>query len=70
MKPLAKQIVTFLCLVFLFSSLPYFLMINSGHIGAGGATGDVVSDSGGARNMRAVPHRYRNTGLELEAGAF
>jgi membrane protease YdiL (CAAX protease family) len=35
MKPLAKQIVTFLCLVFLFSSLPYFLMINSGHIGAG-----------------------------------
>jgi membrane protease YdiL (CAAX protease family) len=35
MKPLAKQIVTFLCLVFLFSSLPYFLMVHSGHIGAG-----------------------------------
>jgi len=35
MKPLAKQIATFLCLVFLFSSIPYFLMINSGHIGAG-----------------------------------
>ncbi|HEY2471198.1 MAG TPA: CPBP family intramembrane glutamic endopeptidase [Terracidiphilus sp.] len=35
MKPLAKQIVTFLCLVFLFSSLPYFLMIHSHHIGAG-----------------------------------
>jgi uncharacterized protein len=35
MKPLAKQIVTFLFLVFLFSSLPYFLMIHSGHIGAG-----------------------------------
>lgn len=35
MKPLAKQIVTFLCLVFLFSSLPYFLMVHSNHIGAG-----------------------------------
>lgn len=35
MKPLARQIVTFLCLVFLFSSLPYFLMIHSHHIGAG-----------------------------------
>src|SRR5579871_638962 len=35
MKPLAKQILTFLCLVFLFSSLPYFLMIHSHHIGAG-----------------------------------
>src|SRR5579872_405347 len=35
MKPLAKQIVTFLCLVFLFSSVPYFLMIHSHHIGAG-----------------------------------
>lgn len=35
MKPLAKQILTFLCLVFLFSSLPYFLMITSGHIGSG-----------------------------------
>ncbi len=35
MKPLAKQIVTFVCLVFVFSSLPYFLMIHSHHIGAG-----------------------------------
>src|SRR5215471_16906823 len=35
MKPVAKQISTFLCLVFLFSSLPYFLMIHSHHIGAG-----------------------------------
>ena len=35
MKPLAKQIVAFLCLVFLFSSLPYFLMIHSGHVGSG-----------------------------------
>jgi len=35
MKPVAKQILTFLCLVFLFSSLPYFLMVHSGHIGAG-----------------------------------
>ena len=36
MKPLAKQILTFLCLVFLFSSLPYFLMIHAHHIGTGG----------------------------------
>lgn len=36
MKPLAKQIATFICLVFLFSSLPYFLMIHSHHIGSGG----------------------------------
>ena len=35
MKPLAKQISTFIFLVFLFSSLPYFLMIHSHHIGAG-----------------------------------
>jgi uncharacterized protein len=35
MKPRAREIVTFLILVFLFSSLPYFLMIHSGHIGAG-----------------------------------
>lgn len=35
MKPLAKQIVTFLCLVFLFSSLPYFLIIHSHHVMAG-----------------------------------
>jgi hypothetical protein len=33
MKPLAKQIVTFLFLVFLFSSLPYFLIIHSHHVG-------------------------------------
>lgn len=35
MKPLARQIVTFISLVFLFSSLPYFLMIHSHHVGAG-----------------------------------
>jgi hypothetical protein len=35
MKPLAKQIVTFLFLVFLFSSLPYFLIIHSHHVGVG-----------------------------------
>ena len=35
MKPLAKQIVTFLCLVFLFSSLPYFLIIHSHHVMTG-----------------------------------
>lgn len=35
MKPPAKQIPTFLFLVFLFGSLRYFLMIHSVHIGAG-----------------------------------
>jgi membrane protease YdiL (CAAX protease family) len=35
MKPLAKQIVTFICLVFLFSSLPYFLMIHTHHVMTG-----------------------------------
>jgi membrane protease YdiL (CAAX protease family) len=41
MRPLAKQILTFLLLVFAFSSLPYYLMIHTGHIGAG--NGLVVS---------------------------
>jgi membrane protease YdiL (CAAX protease family) len=41
MRPLAKQILTFLVLVFTFSSLPYYLMIHTGHIGAG--NGLVVS---------------------------
>jgi uncharacterized protein len=35
MHPLAKQILVFLLLVFVFSSLPYYLMIHTGHIGAG-----------------------------------
>lgn len=35
MKPRAKEIITFLLLVFLFSSLPYALMIHARHIGAG-----------------------------------
>ena len=35
MKPISKQILTFLFFVFLFSSVPYELMIHSGHIGAG-----------------------------------
>ena len=35
MNSLGKQILTFLCLVFLFSSVPYALMIHSGHIGTG-----------------------------------
>ena len=35
MRPLAKQIAVFLLLVFAFSSLPYYLMIHTGHIGAG-----------------------------------
>lgn len=35
MKPRAKQIVTFICLVFLFSSLPYFLMIHVHHVMTG-----------------------------------
>ena len=36
MRPLARQILTFLVLVFLFSSVPYALMIHTHHIGAGG----------------------------------
>ncbi|MFY9938465.1 MAG: hypothetical protein WAK33_16420 [Silvibacterium sp.] len=36
MRPLAKEILTFLVLVFLFSSVPYALMIHSHHIGSGG----------------------------------
>jgi CAAX protease family protein len=35
MRPLTKQILTFIALVFVFSSLPYYLMIHTGHIGAG-----------------------------------
>jgi uncharacterized protein len=41
MRPLAKQILTFLLLVFAFSSLPYFLVIHSKHLGVG--NGLVVS---------------------------
>jgi uncharacterized protein len=41
MRPLAKQILTFLLLVFAFSSLPYFLVIHSGHLAVG--NGLVVS---------------------------
>jgi membrane protease YdiL (CAAX protease family) len=36
MRPLARQIVTFLALVFGFSCVPYALMIHTHHIGAGG----------------------------------
>ena len=35
MRPLAKQILTYLALVFTFSSLPVYLMIHTGHVGAG-----------------------------------
>jgi len=35
MRPLAKQILTYLALVFTFSSLPEYVMIHAGHIGAG-----------------------------------
>lgn len=35
MRPLSKQILTYLLLVFVFSCLPYFLFIHSGHIRAG-----------------------------------
>jgi uncharacterized protein len=38
MRPLSKQILTFLLLVFGFSSLPYFLFIHSGHLSVGGGT--------------------------------
>lgn len=41
MRPLAKQILAYLVLVFTFSSLPYYFMIHTGHIGAG--NGFVVS---------------------------
>jgi uncharacterized protein len=41
MRPLGKQILTFLLLVFAFSSLPYFLVIHSKHLGVG--NGLVVS---------------------------
>ena len=41
MRPLAKQIVTFLFLVFAFSCLPYYLVIHSGHLAVG--NGLVVS---------------------------
>ncbi len=36
MRPLGKEILTFLGFVFLFSSVPYALMIHTHHIGAGG----------------------------------
>ena len=39
MRPLTKQILLFLFLVFLFSSLPYYLFIHTGHIGAGNGMG-------------------------------
>jgi uncharacterized protein len=35
MHSLLRQVLTYLLLVFLFSSLPYYLMIHTGHIGAG-----------------------------------
>ena len=35
MRANARQILTFLVLVFAFSSIPYALMIHTGHIGAG-----------------------------------
>jgi membrane protease YdiL (CAAX protease family) len=35
MRPLTKQILVYLLLVFGFSSLPYYLMIHTGHISAG-----------------------------------
>jgi membrane protease YdiL (CAAX protease family) len=41
MRPLAKQIATFLLLTFAFSGLPYYLVIHSGHLAVG--NGLVVS---------------------------
>jgi membrane protease YdiL (CAAX protease family) len=35
MKPLVKQILAYLLLLFAFSSVPYYFMIHTGHIGAG-----------------------------------
>ncbi len=39
MRPLTKQILLYLFLVFFFSSLPYYLFIHTGHIGAGNGMG-------------------------------
>jgi len=39
MRPLTKQILLYLVLVFAFSCLPYFLFIHSGHIGVGNGMG-------------------------------
>ena len=36
MRPAARQILTFLALVFAFSSVPYALIIHSGHVASGG----------------------------------
>jgi uncharacterized protein len=38
MRPLAKQILMFILLVFTFSSLPYFLVIYAGHLSVGNGT--------------------------------
>ncbi len=38
MRPLAKQILIFIFLVFLFSCLPYFLVIHAGHLSVGNGT--------------------------------
>jgi hypothetical protein len=35
MRPLGKQILTYLVLVFAFSSVPEYVMIHAGHVGAG-----------------------------------
>jgi uncharacterized protein len=35
MRPLARQILTYLALVFTFSSVPEYVMIHAGHVGAG-----------------------------------
>jgi hypothetical protein len=51
MRPLPKQILTFLLLMFAFSSLPYYLIIHTGHIGA---LGDVVRWIRRIRHLRAV----------------
>lgn len=43
MRPLTKQILVFLALVFVFTSVPYYLMIHTGHLGAGrGMVGALV----------------------------
>jgi len=39
MRPLTKQILLYLFLVFLFSALPYYLFIHTGHIGVGNGMG-------------------------------
>lgn len=64
------QIVTFLALVFGFSCVPYALMIHTHRRRwrFRGAPGHVVPRFCRVRHLRTLPHRPRDSGLELAAG--